>query len=124
MVGLLWLVQKPSIYTDNINIKHIILRFVAWTASMCDCIFVFVCICVYSIIGISLRLYCVVWGQTGGRRKQHRGHRAKLDMTDCIGAGGKYDCSLQVAWKFDITGSLTLTIHQTKQGLQKWPNVK
>lgn len=50
-------------------------------------------------------------GKQADERRNHKRHRAKLDLTVSIGASGKFDCSLQVAWGFDITGSLSLTIH-------------
>ena len=51
-----------------------------------------------------------VGGKQAAERKKHKRHRIKLDLTVSIGVGGKFDCSLQVVWGFDISSSLCLTI--------------
>lgn len=52
--------------------------------------------------------------QTGGKkaaeRKKQKRHRVKLNLTVSIGVGGKFDCSLQVVWGFDISSSLSLSV--------------
>lgn len=48
-------------------------------------------------------------GKQAAERKEHTRHRVKLDLTVSIGVGGKFDCSLQVVWGFDISSSLSLS---------------
>lgn len=105
---------------------------------MCMCVSVFLCLSAILHLRVFVHLHyaplcaCVfvrdniarLGSKPAAERKKHKRHRVKLDLTVSIGAGGKFDCSLQVVWGFDITGALSLTIHQTKLALQKWTNVK
>lgn len=148
MVDHLWLLQRPSIhslthpYTEtqsNTQIHQMYPR-ALWFLSVC--VFVYFCVwphfcnCVYQCIHTTACMLqcvpvclfevilCELVANRQPERKKHRRNQIKLDLTVSIGVGGKFDCSLQVVAGFDISSSLSLTICQTKQGLQELPNVK
>lgn len=83
--------------------------------TVCGHIFAFACTCAFTLGHAVYALICscvfvygyILWvgGEQAAERQRHKRHRIKLDLTVSLSVGGKFDCSLQVVWGFDISSS-------------------
>lgn len=119
MVDYLRLLQRPSIYLLKHPYTEATHKYTKCIPELCE-FCVCVCICTFTqgdlrsrmCLCAHLRLYC----KQAAERKKHKRLWVKLDPTVSIGGGGKVDCSLQVVWGFNISGSPLSVNTQDKPG--------